>query len=600
MSEVPRTAQPKEEFSFNTFIAFKLQEASFFSDKHDTFKAFLENNQISPKRFINILQHALQLVTNKERTISDVTPALRILLKNGAKRSSTWRFDGNVTPYHVICHAIGDHFELLELLIKEFGTSLINARDHRGTTPLMCAVKNANINCLKSLIANGAHVNITTDNRHHRTVSPLINSINNLHLNFRCSYDIMVNIFDILLDSGADVNQPCHRYQRTPMMYAAVGGLVSCVQKLIQKGADLHLADKLGHTVWTLAAGAGCVDVLQCLLEDGGIDKNSIDCHGFSILRWAVESRNFQTLSYLLNLGVTITTYIPQECVELCKSCGTSIRCYCIRETQRNTDPYMQAVKLNMVEVAKLMDEYGCQLYKSTDTLIYAIHANSVEVVDYLLCKHKYPLNDEYSERYDRRDASLNQTLLMKACQGKSVKSVTLLLENGADPNKRSCIEGLPAISAINTAIYYRHVEVIALFIRGGVNMNIKSSYPGIGIVLPFEAAVSNSHIYAADMLLHSGCSCGVHSLRNNHELNDGITNELKELLEKWNVHKNNVIPLKQRCRMVILSHLCPQADKKITGLLLPLILIKYLMIPELDDVIEAFMNNTHIYDYVK
>ena len=146
MSEVPGSAQPKEEISFNTFIAFKLQGASFFSDKHDTFKTFLENNQISQKRFINILQHALRQVTNKKRIISDVTPALRVLLKYGAKSSSTLRFDGNVTLYHVICYAIGDHFELLELLIKEFGTSLINARDHRGTTPLMCAVKNANYN----------------------------------------------------------------------------------------------------------------------------------------------------------------------------------------------------------------------------------------------------------------------------------------------------------------------------------------------------------------------------------------------------------------------------------------------------------------------
>ena len=600
MSEVPGPAQPKEEFILHTFTDFQLQEASFFSDKHDTFEAFLENNQISPKRFINSLQHALQLVTNKEQTISDVTPALRVLLTYGAKRSSTWRFDGNVTPYHVICHAIGDHFELLELLIKEFGTSLINARDHHGTTPLICAVKNANINCLKSLIANGAYVNITTDNRHHRTVSPLINSIKNLHFNFRCSYDTMVNIFDILLDSGADVNQPCHRYQRTPMMYAAVGGLVSCVQKLIQKGADLHLADKLGQTVWMLAAGAGCVDVLQCLLEDVGIDKNSIDCHGFSILRWAVESKNFQTVSYLLNLGVTITTYIPQEYVELCKSCGTSIRCYCIHGIKRNTDPYMQAVKLNMLEVIKMMDEYGCQLYKSIDTLNYAIFMDSVEVVDYLLSKHNYPLNDEYSERYDKMEVSNTQTLLMIACHGESEKMVTLLLEHGADPNKMSCIEGLPDISVINKTIYDNNIEVIALFIRSGINMNIKSSYPGIDHVLPFEAAVYDEHVYAADMLLHSGCSCGVHSLRNNHELNDDITNELKELLEKWNVHKNNVIPLKQRCRLVILNHLCPQADKKIIELPLPLILIKYLMIPELDDIIEACMGDPHFYKNLK
>ena len=64
---------------------------------------------------------------------------------------------------------------------------------------------------------------------------------------------------------------------------------------------------------------------------------------------------------------------------------------------------------------------------------------------------------------------------------------------------------------------------------------------------------------------------------------------EMQEILMKWNVHKNNVLPLKQRCRMVILNHLCPQGYKKITELPLPRQLIKYLSIPELDDSVETF-----------
>ena len=107
MSEVPRSAQPKEEFSFNTFIAIKLQEASFFSDKHDTFKTFLENNQISPKRFINILQHALQQVTNKKRIISDVTPAsTENIAKVWCEKEFNVAIRWYVTPYNVICHVI--------------------------------------------------------------------------------------------------------------------------------------------------------------------------------------------------------------------------------------------------------------------------------------------------------------------------------------------------------------------------------------------------------------------------------------------------------------------------------------------------------------
>ena len=136
--------------------------------------------------------------------------------------------------------------------------------------------------------------------------------------------------------------------------------------------------------------------------------------------------------------------------------------------------------------------------------------------------------------------------------------------------------------------------------IRRGVNVNIKSFYPGIDIVLPFEAAVYDGHIYASEMLLLSGCSCGVHSLTNNHKLKAGITDELQELLKEWNVHKNNVMSLKQRCRMAILNHMSPQADKKILELSLPPKLVKYLNIPEQDDVVKTFQNDPHTKKYVK
>ena len=248
----------------------------------------------------------------------------------------------------------------------------------------------------------------------------------------------------------------------------------------------------------------------------------------------------------------------------------------------------MEAIKLNMLEVVKLMDEYGCQSLKSTDTLNYAIHMNSYDVVNYLLCKYKYPLNDEYLEKFSWRDwMTLNQTLLLKACRTASEQVVKLLLEHGAEPNKLGCIDGITVNSAIIQAIHKRYVGTIALFIRSGLNVNIRSYHRHVGSVLPFEAAVYTDHIYAAKMLLFSKSSCGVHSLKNNHKLKTGTTNELKELLKEWNVHKNNVIPLQQRCRMAILNHLCPQADKKISELPLPPILFEYLTIPELDDIKE-------------
>ena len=148
--------------------------------------------------------------------------------------------------------------------------------------------------------------------------------------------------------------------------------------------------------------------------------------------------------------------------------------------------------------------------------------------------------------------------------------------------------------SIIYDPTYEDPVENIACFIRGGFNMNTKSDYPylflasglaDIGVVLPFEAAVWADYIYTAELLLVTECPRGIPSGNHNHPLNGSISSKVQELLKEWNVHKNNVIPLQQRCRMAILNHLyC--VDKKITELPLPPPMIKYLSIPELDDII--------------
>ena len=604
MSKVPGNMLPKELVGPDMVNFLKLYEASFLNGEHEAFKLYFERNLIRPKLVNKSLHHVVELITSQDRTLSDLTPTLRILLRNGVKRSLTWKTfpSSYFEPYHIVCGAVGDHYELLELIIKELETSLINAEDSNGTTPIMCAVQNKNLKCVETLIANKADVNITNtwQGGMYNSVNPLIDSITKLHNN-DSSYKVMMDIFEILLDSGADVNQPCPRFGRTPIMYAAEMGITDCVRKLIQKGAQPDATDKLhDHTLWSLAASRGDVDMLKCLLEDGGIDKNSIDESGWNILRWAIESKNSQTVSYLLNIGVTITTYTSPTCVEPCRKSRKYISCYYIDRKRRSLDPYMEAIRLNLSEIVKLMDEYGCQLYKCTDTLHYAIHMRRAAVVDYLLCKHKYPLNDEYIEKYYRNDSGLNQTFLITACKTKSVPVVKLLLEHGADPNKKlSCVKK-KFTSVINVAINKRHVEVIALIIRGGVNVNTKSYCTGFGIALPFEVAIYEDHIYAAEMLLFSGCSCGVYSLNNSHKLKAGITRELQKLLKEWNVHNNNVITLKQRCRMAILNHLSPQVDKKILELPLPPTLVKYLNIPELDDIIEAFKNDPHPYKYVR
>ena len=538
------SARTKEQIC--TTITTTLTSGSYMCGEHEAFKEHMENHPTHQTLDLQ-LEYGIELVMNKTWTMSEVAPIMKMLLQHGAKWDRPDRLvKCKMTPYHVICGSTGDHYELLELMIKELGRTLVNAKDNNDSTALMRAVRNANVKCVESLIANGADVNLMSNNLDlpwvpnlseimTDSVSPLIHSINMLHPVSHCSHDTVMEIFDILLESGADVNQPCFYQRRTPVMYAAVVGNVNCVKKLIQKGAEVDCADKDGNLLCTLAARTGNVEMLKCLFEDNNMDKNSIDAKRRSVLYWAVSSGNIEAVRCLLSLGVKITSYIPQECVAACEHCGANLSWHDINKRKRASEPYILAIRSNMTEAVRLMDEYGCQLYKAVEILNFAIRVGSEGVMEYLLCKYKYPLNNGYINNYtDVKWTSAHTTSLIKACNQNSVEVISLLLKQGADPNKIVCAERHP--SAISVAIHKLHVKVIALFIRGGVNVNTRSGYGDMGMMLPFEVAVWRNHIDAAEMLLVSGCSHGVHSLGNkdNHKLKVNIKPRMQELLKKW------------------------------------------------------------------
>ena len=618
MCEVSRfkscSVLPKEQNCVNHRKPQPFLHHSFMHGNHAAYKEHMENNPVH-QNFYGSLQQGIELTISGRWKLSDVAPTLIILLKNGAKWDCPdlllpgLLLPGMMTPYHVISRSPGDLQELLELMIKELGRSLLNAKDDDGCTALMYAVRNSNIQCVKCLIANGADVNLINDKPKRKVsdiktgvLGPLIDSIKLLHPDSRYSYNTMMGIFDLLLDSGADVNKPCLYQNRKPIMHAAAVGIVSCCEKLIQRGAQFYYmyTDREGETLWSLAARTGSVDVLKCLLQNHSIDKNST--FWLNVLCCVVHSGTIEAVRYLLKQGVTVTSLVPKKYVQTCRKCATNILCYYDNTTEMITDhPYVHAIESNKLDVVRLMDEHGYELYKSPEILSHAILKNSVDVVEYLLCNYKYPLNHGYTVRYkaNGRLKYGHKNFLIKACETQSVEVVKVLLERNADPNKNCCKQKCPSV--INVAIYKRHVEIIARFIRGGVNVNTRSCHLSMGMMLPLEVAVYDNHIYAAEMLPVAGCSHGVHSLKNNCALKDNIGHKMQELLKEWNVHKNNVQPLKQRCRMVILNHLCHQADKKIKELPLPSQMIRYLSIPELDDILETFKcKPLTTYSYVK
>ena len=285
-------------------------------------------------------------------------------------------------------------------------------------------------------------------------------------------------------------------------------------------------------------------------------------------------------MRYLLDIGVTVNTYTPTSNKVACMDCGKNILIVDALSEERRHEPYMMAIELNMLPVVKLLEEYGCQNFKYIDALRYAMTHNSIEVVQYLLEKYTYPLNVEYTT-----GRSSHHNLLDEVCGYVKDNMVHLLLDHGADPNVKICKKK----SLINKAMDHRHIGVVARIIRGGGDVN--NRFPScLSDMIPFEAFAFDGNVHATEMLLVVGCSCGVFSLPTyDQEIAADVDPKLMNLMKKWHVHENNVTPLRMQCRRAILSQLSPQAEKKIKSLPLPPSLIKYLNIPELDDIMEQY-----------
>ena len=569
--------------------------------EHKSLKERPLNSAVQRGDLDRSLLRGLQIVQRQERQLSHVASALTTLLQSGAKWNSDTLLVDQKTPYHIICESPGDHHELLDLMINSSQRTKIDARDFYRRTALFSAVKNANINCLKCLIANGAHVNIGTETDPQlvaatiRSWTPITKAMWMLRSASKYSPVIMFDIFDLLLNVAVDRNKDHFKNCTDYILRGLDTGNVQCIKKLIKKGAPLNVIVYENLYVWALVARKGDVELLKCMLNRG-IDKDSIDQNGVSILEHVVVSDNIEAIRYLLDLGVVIPTYAPEVRATQCEQCQEN-RLVITKNKQQDRDLCLRAICDNNLELVKLLDEYGSQSCKSFPALRCAVQCGSVDVVSYLLNKYSYPLNIEYIVKdFGKRIFTL-LTEPFFSCRARIVK---LLLDHGADPGRTMCAAG--TANAMMTAIGFGDLKVIAQYIRSGVNINVRSwTYMYQSVALPFEVSSLQDLHHVSVMLLVSGCSRGVFST---HYFKANPKPELEKLMKEWNLYDNNVTPLKQRCRSVILNHLSPQADMKIEKLPLPGCVIKFLSIPELDNIVYEDTKagtdwDIHVYDLI-
>ena len=521
-----------------------------------------------------------------EQHIPHVVAVLKLLLQYSAKwDGSTCRFfDHQTTPYHIICQTTGDYYELLDMTITSSGRELVNETDYEGCTAVMRAVQFKNIECLGCLITHGADLNIGSNLTCTPLMSPLFRAI------FAESVEpspITRDILNLLLESGVNVNKSSDKFWCSPIEYAIDKKSIDCVEKLVQKKAQFEPIPLLFRAERDMR-----IDILVSLINLG-FSKNVTDSLGRNALYHAVCSCDITFIRYLLEAGVTIITTEEQQHRQPCYQEARSRIMDLHKRNDLRHNPCLKAISLDMLDVVQLLEDYDQQTFQSIEALKCAVRIKSFKMVNYLLNKYKYTLNMEYRYFDTPTTWHWSKTIITEACKPDQLEMVTLLMEHGADPAKKSDAQEYK--SALLIAIRDECNELLAHFIRSGVNLDCRLHDLHLGDVLPFEYAVFMCNESAAAMLLYAGCSCGEFSLADYistgksfsvsiGNLQRTASSEFQKLLIEWNVHRNNVKPLDQLCRKLILNHLCPRAVRKIKELPLPSRIFGYLSISGLEE----------------
>ena len=287
---------------------------------HKALEEYLGTNPVLQSDLDGCLLRGLQIVQRKERELSHVAQTLIVLLQVGAKWVCDDSLDEQKTPYHIICESPGDHHQLLDLVINLSQQTIIDQQDSHRHTAMMYAVKNSNINCLKSLITRGADVTIGIDvyidkfKRHIDLWTPIMETI--WGLSCEKTSTIMYDSFELLVQAAVEQNKDHFSSCTVYIICAILADNNYCIKKLIKKGAPLNAPlngiPYEGFYVWSWVARVADVELLKCMF-DRGIDKDSIDQDGYSILCHVVDSGNIEAVRYLLGLGVAIPTFAPEE-----------------------------------------------------------------------------------------------------------------------------------------------------------------------------------------------------------------------------------------------------------------------------------------------
>jgi ankyrin repeat protein len=343
----------------------------------------------------------------------------------------------------------------------------INIKTRSGLTLLGIATWLNDIDIIKSLIKNGADVNMTTNYGWELYKYIPINYINTKFKNMKkfSIYKLLENdrttISEVIRElNNLDISES---FNYTPLMIASQRGNIEAV-KLLANDYSLNFKSSSGFTALMLSASNNHIDVIKFLLEKGA-NVNEQTLGGGTAL--TIGIRNIEIVKLLLKHGANVN----------------------IKLHMTGENAVTMAFRYGNLEILNELNKYGAKSNKSV-ALYYACLGGHLNIVKSLLSRNE-------SININIKGPAECTPLYIASLKG-YLEIVRFLLEKGAIVDKQNEYGETPLLIAVKNG----HIEVIQLLLEKGVNVNIQEYRFGDTALM---LAVKNGYVEVVELLIKYG-----------------------------------------------------------------------------------------------
>ncbi|XP_026089120.1 ankyrin repeat and SOCS box protein 2-like isoform X1 [Carassius auratus] len=331
-----------------------------------------------------------------------------------------------------------------------------------GWLPLHESAYYGSVKCLKILLkAKPETINKQTN----KSQTPLMLAVCRKH--FSC--------VEHLLEQGADPNLANNQWE-TPLYKACEKANEAIVELLLRFGASPTKACAQGGTPLHEAVRNKKLKITKMLIK-AGAKLCAKNIYGIDSLFMAAQCNSVEVLNYLIYKGGNVNTQANDDASALFEACknghAKAVEILLSQSADVNITNKTGLLPIHVAAknghdsiVAMLIPRTSMVKVRSSgiSSLHFAAENNKDSVLE-ILIDAGYDVNAKMSDDWSKMYEDHRSTALYSAVANSNIEAATMLLEAGADPN-------LDIFNPLLVAVRIGSMEMVALLLKHGANVN--------------------------------------------------------------------------------------------------------------------------------